>query len=66
MQPHEQRVIDEKEELDEKLAKLIAFTGASPIFASLPLADQELLCEQRTVMSRYSDILEQRIARFGL
>ena len=36
MQPHEQRVVDEKTELDDKLAKLNAFIGQSPIFQGLP------------------------------
>ena len=34
LQPHQQRVVDEKRDLDEKLEKLNAFFG-SPIFAGL-------------------------------
>lgn len=63
MQPHQQRVIDEKQELDGKLAKLNIFLG-DPVFEGLPLKDQELLKQQSGVMQAYSNILANRIARF--
>lgn len=63
VQPHQQRVIDEKAELDEKLTKLVAFFG-NPLWATLPIAEQERLSRQSEVMRQYSNILEERIAAF--
>lgn len=63
MQPHEQRVIDEREELADKLGKLSTF-AAGETFAGLPEVDQVLLAGQRDVMSAYLKILDRRIARF--
>jgi len=65
MQPHEQRVVDEKKELDEKLTKLTSFISSSPIFSGLDPVDQDLLRDQRGTMNSYSEILAQRIARFA-
>jgi hypothetical protein len=66
MQPHEERVVLEKRELDEKLGKLKAFCfdPGSPIFGALPPEDRDLLEDQYTVMEKYSTILGERIARF--
>ena len=64
MQPHEQRVVDEKVELDTRLEKLRAFF-TTPIFQELDYHDQWLLKLQENVMSDYSEILETRIARFS-
>ncbi len=61
--PHQQRVVAEKAELDEKLAKLIAFMD-TPVYASLSLVEQERLCRQRHYMGKYSLVLGERIAAF--
>lgn len=63
MQAHEQRVIEEKKELDQKLEKLNAFTG-TPTFSALGEEDTMLLLKQLRVMEQYSSILQQRIDRF--
>jgi hypothetical protein len=63
MKPHEERVVTEKRELDEKIAKLNAFY-ANPVFKELPFGDRTLLLDQCSVMEQYSKILEARIARF--
>jgi hypothetical protein len=63
MQPHQQRVVDEKAELDEKRAKLIAFFG-TPIFAALPADEKERLEAQVHFMGGYSNVLSDRIAHF--
>ncbi len=63
MQPHEQRVVDEKKELDEKLTKLTAFFSGK-IFSTLPLDEQERLKQQSEVMEKYSNILHERITHF--
>jgi hypothetical protein len=64
MKPHEQRVIDEESELNEKLEKLHVFIQDSPVFKSLSISDQRLLIDQCCVMSFYHDILLQRISQF--
>ena len=67
MLPHEQRVIVEKQELDDKLRKLKAFCfdPGSPIFQGLSPVDRDLLEDQYTAMEQYSKILGKRIARFA-
>lgn len=64
MQPHQQRVVTEKEELDTKAKALSDFIGNSPIFGTLDSAEQERLKEQNDVMWQYSEILGARIAAF--
>lgn len=63
MQPHQQRVVDERTELDEKLAKLKAFIGGE-VFNNLDQAEKERLDQQAAVMAEYSRILGERIAAF--
>lgn len=65
MQPHQQRVVDEKLELDKKAHALSDFIGNSPIFETLDIAEQERLKEQNDVMWQYSEILGARIKAFG-
>jgi hypothetical protein len=65
LQPHQQRVIDEKTELDKKATALSQFIGNSDIFPTLDEAEQERLREQNDVMWQYSEILGARIAAFG-
>lgn len=64
LQPHQQRVVDEKTELDKKATALSQFIGNSPIFGTLDTAEQERLKEQNDVMWQYSEILGARIAVF--
>jgi F0F1-type ATP synthase gamma subunit len=64
MAPHEQRVVDEKNGLDEILAKLVSFITTSQVFAGLSMAEQSLLVKQRNAMQEYSDVLGQRIKLF--
>lgn len=64
MQPHQQRVVDEKTALDEKLDKLKAFIETNPTFNSLPDDERGRLGKQFDVMAEYSSILSQRIAAF--
>lgn len=63
MQPHQQRVIDEKKELDIKLDKLTDFLK-SERSKTVSLPDIELLVKQQDVMSEYSSILARRIVNF--
>lgn len=63
MQPHQQRVVDEKKDLDDKLAKLLAFFQ-NPIFTGLSEAEQSRLRNQARFMDGYSAVLGERIAAF--
>ncbi len=63
--PHQQRVVDEKRELDVKLDALRMFIFHNEVFNTLPAEDQQLLRDQRMVMSSYSHILCMRIDRFS-
>jgi hypothetical protein len=64
MQPHQQRVVDEKNELDSKLAKLNSFIGGE-IFHSLPAEERIRLAKQAGIMKDYSDVLSERISVFS-
>ena len=63
MAPHQERVVKEKKELDEKLSKLDAFC-LTDMFASLPFEEQGRLNRQHSAMEVYSRILAERIAAF--
>jgi hypothetical protein len=63
LQPHQQRVVDEKRELDEKREKLGAFKHTI-VFEKLPWQEQERLNTQAHIMTMYSAILGERIAAF--
>jgi uncharacterized protein len=56
MEGWQQRVIDEKRALDERLAKLVAFLSKGE--------PDELLWRQKVLMKEYSYILGERIKRF--
>jgi hypothetical protein len=63
MAPHQQRVVTEKEELDDKLTKLKAFFGTE-LFAGLGDDEMDRLQRQADHMGAYSDVLGERIAAF--
>jgi crAss001_48 related protein len=63
MQPHQERVVAEKKELDDKREKLGAFIEGA-VFDSLPQPERDRLMRQAVVMTTYSDILGERIAAF--
>lgn len=63
-QPHQQRVVDEKNELAEKVTKLGAFILDNPIFNTLDVEEQTDLHRQYAVMQTYLTILDSRISRF--
>jgi hypothetical protein len=63
--PHQQRVVREKEELDEKLSKLSSFIS-SPAFVTTVNDENEvarLVCQEE-IMKDYSAILAERIESF--
>lgn len=63
LKPHEQRVVEEHDELAVKLEALQAFMCTST-FESLEDEDQDLLKRQRYNMSGYLWCLAARISRF--
>lgn len=66
MAPHQERVVTEKAELDEKLTKLRAFCSqAGGVFDSLPTEEKQRLTEQEGYMASYSDVLRRRIEAFA-
>ena len=62
--PHQQRVVDEKRDLDDKREKLGNFKNTD-LFASLPWQEQERLNTQAHIMTMYSAVLGERIADFS-
>ena len=63
--PHQQRVLDEKRELDDKLQKLTAFISSEK-FSTIVQDEAErgrLVCQEET-MKDYSAILAERIEAF--
>ena len=61
--PHQQRVVDEKRDLDDKREKLGSFKNTE-LFASLPWQEQERLNTQAHIMTMYSAVLGERISAF--
>jgi hypothetical protein len=62
--PHQQRVVNERAELNERLAKLVAFTQGLTC-AGLDYAERNRLDQQVATMTMYSEILGERIAAFA-
>lgn len=63
LQPHQQRVVAEKADLSERLAKLLGFFQ-TPVFAALSEAERSRLRNQARFMDGYAAVLEERIAAF--
>lgn len=61
--PHQQRVIEEQDDLSRRIFKLECFT-ATKIFSRLPHVDRNMLIKQLDTMKAYELILRARIARF--
>jgi hypothetical protein len=64
LHPHEQRVVDECIELNQRRVKLDKFIVTNPIFLTLPKEEKGRLQAQRSAILLYKYILEQRIAAF--
>lgn len=63
MEAYQQRVIDEKRELDAKATRLAEFIKLDT-YKQLDAQNRILLIKQRNIMYEYSRLLEQRIALF--
>ena len=66
LQPHQQRVVDEKNELDDRATKLSDFIGLNPLFDNLDPAEQERMKVQNDLMWQLSEVLGARINAFQL
>lgn len=64
MPPHQQRVINELFELEEKLNNLRTFIQSNPVFSTLDVAEQGRLTQQSEIMAKYAQILDERINAF--
>jgi hypothetical protein len=62
--PHQLRVIEERQALDEKRQKLTAFIGGE-LYRKLDSVEQSRLNRQLESMTLYSNILVERIAAFA-
>lgn len=56
------RLIEEREQLAERLQKLASFIGGE-VYQSLQPVDQELLDRQHQIMKDYLSVLDVRISR---
>ena len=64
MEPWQQRVVEERGELSDRIVKLNLFLNGESVSA-LPHEDYLLLTNQYAVMVLYHDVLDRRIARFN-
>jgi hypothetical protein len=62
--PHQQRVLDERQELVTKVIALRAFIDSSPIFEKLDDSEKERLQRQHSIMTAYVIVLTERIDNF--
>ena len=60
---HEQRVVRERAQLGQRIAKLRTFMS-TPAFEGLDMTEQRLLQSQVLAMDGYSQVLRRRIDRF--
>lgn len=63
MENYQKKVVEEKNNLDNKLEKLDAFL-LTPLAKSLGNFDLELMMRQRNAMFEYSTVLGARIQRW--
>ena len=63
MLPHQQRVIEEKRELDDRIERLMTFLNAR-MFRELTTGEQSRLRIQLYAMQTYGTILGERIVHF--
>jgi hypothetical protein len=64
MKAYQERVIAEKNELDERATKLSDFIGLSAEFEKIDPEEQERMKVQNDLMWQLSEVLGQRIANF--
>lgn len=64
LQPHQERVVAEKAELEKNLAALLEFIQG-PIFPALSEAERSRLRNQARFMDGYAAVLGERIEAFA-
>lgn len=65
MEPWQERVLAEQDELDDRLAKLESFMLTDQ-FAKLSWEDREDMRDQAQHMTLYRSVLRRRISRFPM
>jgi hypothetical protein len=63
LQPHQERVIAERDELRERIIKLTTFINTQA-FLDIQYAEQRRLIRQQGLMQELRDVLDERIAAF--
>jgi hypothetical protein len=63
VEAHQERVLEERTQLNDRLVKLDSFLYTEK-FNCLSMDDQDLLITQQAIMEQYLDVLDQRIANF--
>lgn len=64
LQPYQQRLLEERDELADRVGRLYEF-NRSAIFTALPIIEQHLLLKQYAHMTGYLDALDRRIRLFA-
>ena len=64
MTEYQERVIEEKADLDARRGRLLQFISSSPQFRCLGIVEQQRLIRQNKIMILYSDVLGERIEAF--
>jgi hypothetical protein len=64
MLPWQQRVLDERDELAEKLTALQKFCESPRLFEAVVEGEADRLARQAAAMSAYLAVLDERIAKF--
>ena len=64
MLPHQERVVEEKAALDEKIGKLFVFITGEKFKTTVSLEEQQRLKLQCNLMTAYSMVLGMRIDAF--
>ena len=66
MLPHQQRVVDERNELVEKIEKLNKFIDyKNPLWKQIDPDEKDRLIQQYRHMIKYAEVLDARIAAFA-
>jgi len=66
MEPHQQRVIDEQRELNDKLSKLSSFMATTSFVELVQMDERKRLIVQQAIMKKYNAILCDRIKAFTI
>jgi hypothetical protein len=64
MKPYQERVVEEKKELDKKTAALSAFLDDDNSTQIVPPDEWERMSRQQKIMVQYSMVLGERIENF--